>query len=260
MNKTTVLNPQFESLRAFVDAIDDTFLQNGATVYQRRNTVKRFEADPPRPALFVKSYAIPNLFNRIIYRFFRLPKAVRAYRHTLKLLELGFESPAPVAYVLFTSPLALGRSYFISEASKYSRDTLDMFFMQDRKGGLLAEQFARFTARLHKAGVMHLDYSSSNILYGQMEDGWHFSLIDTNRMRFLDRPLTMREGCANLVRITAHEAQLRQFIESYAEACGHPKDECSALFFSMRRRYYFLKSLHFHPFSKDRHSRSRDRC
>ncbi|MBO4317631.1 MAG: hypothetical protein J5855_05090 [Mailhella sp.] len=258
MNKTTVLNPQFEALRGFVETIDTDFPQEGTVVYRRRNTVKRFDAEPPRPALFVKSYGIPNVFNRVIYRFFRLPKAERAYRHTLKILELGFESPAPVAYVLFTSPLTLGRSYYISKASKYGRDTLDMFYKHGKAGDRLAEAFALFTARLHKAGVMHLDYSSSNILYGREKDGWHFSLIDTNRMRFLDRPLTMKEGCRNLVRITAHAPQLQKFIDCYAEACGYPKDECAKLFFSMRKRYYFMKSLHFHPFSKDRHSRSRE--
>lgn len=42
--------------------------------------------------------------------------------------------------------------------------------------------FAEFTARLHEAGILHLDYSPGNILYDKIGEEYHFSLVDINRM------------------------------------------------------------------------------
>ena len=36
--------------------------------------------------------------------------------------------------------------------------------------------FAEFTARLHEAGILHLDYSPGNILYDKIGEEYHFSL------------------------------------------------------------------------------------
>lgn len=44
--------------------------------------------------------------------------------------------------------------------------------------------FAEFTARLHEAGILHLDYSPGNILYDKIGEEYHFSLVDINRMHF----------------------------------------------------------------------------
>ena len=46
--------------------------------------------------------------------------------------------------------------------------------------------FARYTAALHQAGILHLDYSPGNILIHHNEiDGYSFSLVDVNRMQLL---------------------------------------------------------------------------
>ena len=69
--------------------------------------------------LNVKRYRIPLLINRVIYRFFRQPKAVRAYEYALRLVAKGFETPAPIAYILFRKKGFLEYSYFISLQSSY---------------------------------------------------------------------------------------------------------------------------------------------
>ena len=46
--------------------------------------------------------------------------------------------------------------------------------------------FARYTAALHQAGILHLDYSPGNILIHQNDaDEYSFSLVDVNRMQLL---------------------------------------------------------------------------
>ena len=61
--------------------------------------------------LNVKRYRVPHLINRVIYRFFRQPKAVRAYEYALRLVAKGFETPAPIAYILFRKKGFLEYSY-----------------------------------------------------------------------------------------------------------------------------------------------------
>ena len=55
--------------------------------------------------------------------------------------------------------------------------------------------FAEFTARLHEAGILHLDYSPGNILYDKIGEEYHFSLVDINRMHFGE--VDIKKGCAN---------------------------------------------------------------
>ena len=66
--------------------------EEGKTIYKARNEIKVFEVDGVE--LNVKRYRVPLLINRVIYRFFRQPKAVRAYEYALRLVAKGFETPA----------------------------------------------------------------------------------------------------------------------------------------------------------------------
>ena len=89
-----VINPAYGRFEDFVRRVPRIFSEEGKTIYKARNEIKVFEVDGVE--LNVKRYRVPLLINRIIYRFFRRPKAVRAYEYALRLVAKGFETPAPI--------------------------------------------------------------------------------------------------------------------------------------------------------------------
>lgn len=100
-----IINPAYGRFEDFVRRVPRIFSEEGKTIYKARNEIKVFEVDGVE--LNVKRYRIPLLINRVIYRFFRQPKAVRAYEYALRLVAKGFETPAPICLLSF-----LGRKGF----------------------------------------------------------------------------------------------------------------------------------------------------
>ena len=82
-----VINPAYGRFEDFVRRVPRIFSEEGKTIYKARNEIKVFEVDGVE--LNVKRYRVPLLINRIIYRFFRRPKAVRAYEYALRLVIYG---------------------------------------------------------------------------------------------------------------------------------------------------------------------------
>ena len=98
------------------------------------------------------------MINRVIYRFFRQPKAVRAYEYALRLVAKGFETPAPIAYVLFREKGLLGYSYFISLQSSYKT----LYKVGQRpveENEDIFRALGTYMAKLHEAEVYHADFS-----------------------------------------------------------------------------------------------------
>lgn len=84
------------------------------------------------------------------------------------------------------------------------------------------DAFARFVAELHEKGIDHRDFNQGNILcgYSPEEGQWRFELIDINRMRFLDRPLTPRQCMINLRRLSCPAPAFLYILDRYAEIRG----------------------------------------
>ncbi|MCS2332128.1 hypothetical protein NXW93_13990 [Parabacteroides distasonis] len=83
-----IINPAYGRFEDFVRRVPRIFSEEGKTIYKARNEIKVFEVDGVE--LNVKRYRVPLLINRVIYRFFRQPKAVRAYEYALRLVAQGF--------------------------------------------------------------------------------------------------------------------------------------------------------------------------
>ena len=185
-----VINPAYGRFEDFVRRVPRIFSEEGKTIYKARNEIKVFEVDGVE--LNVKRYRVPLLINRIIYRFFRRPKAVRAYEYALRLVAKGFETPAPIAYILFRKKGFLGYSYFISLQSSYKT----LYKVGQRpveENEDIFRALGTYMAKLHEAEVYHADFSPGNVLYDRTEEGVKFSLIDINRMHF--GPVSLKRGC-----------------------------------------------------------------
>lgn len=228
-----LINPAYRRFEEFVRRIPRIFPKEGKTIYKARNEIKVFEVDGVE--LNVKRYKVPLFINRIVYRFFRRPKAVRAYEYALRLAAKGFETPAPIAYILFQGKGLLGDSYFISLQSRYTT-LYEVGKRPVAENEDIFRALGTYMAELHEAEVYHADFSPGNVLYERTEEGVKFSLIDINRMHF--GSVSLRRGCANFSRLWGREAAFHVMAESYAERRHLDKTECLRWILYYRNRFW----------------------
>ena len=197
-----MINPKYEYLREYVERIPKDFETIGTVIHSGRNLIKMITVDGLD--INVKRYTIPPLINRIAYAFFRPSKGKRAFVYPEKLLEKGFETPCPIAYI------------------KSCEDVVTAF--------------AEFTARLHEAGILHLDYSPGNILYDKIGEEYHFSLVDINRMHFGE--VDIKKGCANFARLWGQTPFFILLGKEYARSRGMDEEECVRLVLHYRKKFW----------------------
>src|SRR6478736_5146940 len=63
----------------------------------KRNIIKLFELEGK--TINVKSFKVPNLINKIVYKYFRKSKARRSFEYATLLLENEIGTPKPIAYL-----------------------------------------------------------------------------------------------------------------------------------------------------------------
>lgn len=237
------INPKYIQLEDFIVNLPESFLHTGETIYKERNIIKSFEVKGID--VNVKSFKKPIFINQVIYSTFRKSKARRSYEYALKLEEKGFLTPDPIAYVEQTKAGLLKGSFYLSVNEHFDG------LMRELKTGVLEgredliKQFARYTANLHEKEVLHLDYSSGNILYKKDGDNYTFYLVDLNRMIF-DRPVSMDTACFNFRRLWGSDIMITLFIQEYAVNRGFDIDICLDRTFYYRKKFWdnFMKK---HP-------------
>lgn len=177
----TYINPDYSELSNFILGIPSMSPSEGTPIHIGRNEVRIVEIDGIK--LVIKYFKRITLANRFIYAHFRKSKAQRSYENSEMLRQKGFSSPEPVAYINCLSRGILTKSYYICLYSDY-RPIKELLGLPLAEAQAPLEAFARFTYKLHKSGIFHEDYSTSNVLYQQSGGDYDFSLIDNNRIRF----------------------------------------------------------------------------
>ena len=219
-------NPSTPQHAEFIKRLPAIFDTEGEVIYQGRNVLKRFVNEGQR--IIVKSYCDAVWFNRIVYRFFRAPKAQRSYEYAALLLDIGVGSPLPIGYNIQYRGLMIGRSYFAcleSECPFTYRDFRKRSF-DNEKDILLA--IADTTSKLHEHGVIHKDYSAGNILFGTFDSKVKVEIVDLNRIRF--EKVGMEEGCRNFDRLPGTPEALRIMSDEYARLRGFDSEACYKVF------------------------------
>lgn len=229
-----VLNPIYEHLRTWVMSLPKEFDRQGEVIYEERNSIRTIQTAGVR--LCVKRFHAPRGLNRLVYTCIRRPKAQRAYENALRLQKLGIATPTPVGYLLQYKGGLLAESYLVTLESKLKQT---MYLFRDGKiegREELIAAFARYAARLHNAGVRHKDFSPGNILLDKDERGWHFELVDINRMRF--GRVSQRGGCKNLCRLWGKSDFFELLAETYAYERGINEKQCLRWIQQARRRFW----------------------
>lgn len=199
-----------------------------------RNVIKILEIDGVK--YNIKGFKVPNIINKIVYRFFRKSKAERSFLYADKLLEAGILTPSPEAYVEFTSLFVFGKSYYISKQLNYDftiRKLIDEPQCEDYEN--ILRQFTQFTFQLHEKGIHFLDHSPGNTLIKQTSDGYDFYLVDLNRMEF--KILSYDERLANFARLSPKDYMLDIISDEYAKLINKTHEEVR------ERMYYFSEKF-----------------
>lgn len=216
MKTRLTINPAYSALGDWLSCLPDDF-GRGALIYRGRNELRRFTA-PEGTDLVVKRFGRLPLFRRVIYSTVVRSKARRAFDFGNRYLELGIDTPTPVASIELYDGGVLADAYFVS---LYSADEplFGPLVEAERFDSALAGEVARFMAELHAKGALHRDPNLKNILYRRENDGSvRMSLIDTNRSVF-KRRIGKRAALKNLMRVSHRRDLMRQIVGRYATIC-----------------------------------------
>ena len=238
MHIITKIAPRYAHLETFAASMPQIFEHEGEVIYRGRNLIKTMTA-PDGTLVNVKRYHQPSGPNRLIYSWgLRESKGSRAFRYPAILAAKDIGTPDAIALVEERNSLGLlGYSYLITVHSPYP---YTLYAMGDAKEGeyeALAEALGRFAAHLHEQEVLHKDFTPGNILWSHDADGYHFALVDINRMAF--GPVSSKTGLATLCRLWGPKAFVRLTAESYAQARGY--DVATAVQYVMERRARFWR-------------------
>ncbi|NDV78224.1 lipopolysaccharide kinase InaA family protein [Dysgonomonas sp. 511] len=230
-----VIDEKYQDIDGFIEDLPMSFLQSGEVVYSGRNIIKTFDVGDFK--LNVKSFKKPLLINQIAYATIRKSKAERSYLYAHMLKEEGFETPDPVAYVELKQYGLLKYSLYISIHGEFDgimRQLVNGTFDQHKE---LIRQFAIYTARLHEKNILHLDYSSGNILYKMKGDEYIFYLVDLNRMKF-GKPISLETACFNFRRLWGSDEMIAYIVKEYAKARNFNEKACLEKTFEYRKRFW----------------------
>ena len=197
----------------FLKKLPENFDNIGKTIYAERNQIKVVDFNGHK--INIKKYCIPPIINRIFYSIgIRTPKCVSAFINAEKILNAGFETPKPYAYILEKRNGLIHYSYFVS-------DQFDDF-KQIRfcRGIQLMKEFAVYTAKLHEKGLSSRDYTPGNILCRKEDNKWRFILIDVNRFSFKGKPLSISQAPYNLYTSSHDINKLKYLARCYGEYRG----------------------------------------
>ncbi len=211
------LNSKFETEKPELIHVIKNFDSTGKIFGNgKRNTIKIF--DVANLEVNVKSFKIPNLVNRVAYKYFRKSKARRSFEFANKLKAMNIGTPEPIGFAEDANVAGLGRSFYLSENLNVDltfRELVEIPDFPDHSN--ILKQFVVFCFKLHQNGVLFLDHSPGNTLIKKVSDGkYEFFLVDLNRMDFHDH-LDFDQRMKNLSRLTPKEEMVRAMSYAYAE-------------------------------------------
>ncbi|MCV9931875.1 lipopolysaccharide kinase InaA family protein [Flavobacterium sp. LS1R47] len=181
-----------------------------------RNKIKLFNLNGKK--INIKSFKIPNIVNKIAYKYFRKSKARRSFEYAELLLEKGIGTPEPIAFFENFNGIGLRDSYYVSEhleADLTYRELVEIPDYSDREN--ILRQFTKFTFDLHEKGIEFLDHSPGNTLIKKkLENQYEFFLVDLNRMNFYEN-MSFEQRMNNFRRLTPLKEMIAVMSNEYSK-------------------------------------------
>ncbi|TPG43948.1 Kdo domain containing protein [Flavobacterium pectinovorum] len=181
-----------------------------------RNKIKLFDLNGKK--INVKSFKIPNIINKVAYKYFRKSKARRSFEYATILLEKKIGTPEPIAFLENFNAIGLKDSYYASEhliTELTYRELVEIPDYPDHDN--ILRQFTKFTFDLHEKGVEFLDHSPGNTLIKKgAENQYDFFLVDLNRMNFHDS-MSFEQRMNNFSRLTPQKGMIAIMSNEYSK-------------------------------------------
>lgn len=240
MSQNIVINPNYNTTSQEVKQIIDGYDSiNDYVAKGDRNSIKKVTLANNKIAT-IKSFKIPNIVNKYVYRFFRESKAQRSYDYAKKLIDLGFLTPYPIGYIEEKTALQFLKSYYLCEmvdADLTYREMVHDANWPNRTE--ILKQFTHFTYQLHEAGIEFLDHSPGNTLIKQVDNNkYNFYLVDLNRMNFHDS-MDFETRMKNFSRLTPHKEMVEIMAKEYAILINKPEQEVVEAMWNKTEEFQF---------------------
>ncbi|WP_394777052.1 Kdo domain containing protein [Flavobacterium sp.] len=189
-----------------------------------RNKIKLFDVNGK--TINIKSFKIPNIINKVAYKYFRKSKARRSFEFATILLQNGVGTPQPIAFLENFNSIGLRDSYYASEhliTDLTFRELVEIPNFPDHDN--ILRQFTKFSFELHEKGIEFLDHSPGNTLIKKNTEGnYDFFLVDLNRMKFHDS-MTFEMRMKNLCRLTPLKEMVAVMSNEYSKLYGEPEQK-----------------------------------
>jgi len=196
-----LINPIYKNFEKELINIQTIFKDSDNSIHKARNELKIIELQGLK--CVVKSFKVPHFINRFAYTYMRGSKAKKSYINALKLIDLDVSTPTPIGVIEFFKDGLLEQSYFLSLYEPYDFTIREVFHHKISNHKEILKKFANFTYNIHQKGVWHIDYSLGNILITEDKNSYKFSLVDINRMKFMNIPA--KEGLKNFNKFWAKD-------------------------------------------------------
>lgn len=211
------INEKYKSDKNYIAQIINNFQTSGELFGNGdRNKIKLFDFNGK--TINIKSFKIPNIVNKIAYKYFRKSKARRSFEYATILLEKGIGTPEPIAFLENFNFIGLKDSYYVSEhlvTELTYRELVEIPNYPDHEN--ILRQFTKFCFDLHEKGVEFLDHSPGNTLIKKIsEDQYDFFLVDLNRMNFHDF-MSFEQRMDNFRRLTPKKEMIAVMSNEYAK-------------------------------------------
>lgn len=178
----------------------------GEVIFSKRNTIRCINN------VIVKQFATPSLWRGIIYGLVCKSKAQRSYEYACQLTNL---TPTPIAYREVRICGVLRESWYACAKSECEHTFNELIGTPNfpNRNAILTN-IGRFTAKLHKQGILHQDYSGGNILFNS--EGTHIEIVDLNRIH-IRKYLSRQQRLQNFERLNIDRQALQTIATAYAE-------------------------------------------
>lgn len=211
------INEKFKQNENYIEQILNNFNSSGELFGNGdRNKIKLFDLNGK--TINIKSFKIPNVVNKIAYKYFRKSKAKRSFEYATILLEKGIGTPEPIAFLENFNFIGLKDSYYVSEhlvTELTYRELVEIPDYPDQDN--ILRQFSKFCFELHEKGVEFLDHSPGNTLIKKIgENSYAFFLVDLNRMNFHDQ-MSFEQRMNNFRRLTPKKEMIAVMSNEYAK-------------------------------------------
>lgn len=219
-----VLSPAYQELSSWIESVPSRFNEGeGQLLHDGRNQIRLFERNGLR--IVAKRYKRHDCFKQLVYTFFRKNKARRSYENAVRLGEMGFDTPEPIAFIETRRHGLIRQVYYLCEFTDAQPVRTPLIDTNPFDQGLACD-YANFVATLHEHGVLHRDLNPTNVLYTDTDEHHHFTLIDINRMKFYAPNSVPKDECMENLTLFWRPTEIYHYVlNEYAIARGWTTDD-----------------------------------